>query len=112
MMLQSVVRDCLYLNWALPAAALPEPPAPLRYQLHASPGGEEVVFATALLFHPEGLHLDGLPLPRLSYPQCNLRLNVLDGDGMPSVLFRCMLMPSWMTPGARLLTHQPVAAAR
>lgn len=116
MMLRTKVRDCLYLNWALPAAALPEPPAPLRYQLHASPSGEaageDVVFASLLLFYQEGLRLDGFPLPRLSYPQCNLRLHVLDGDGMPSVLFRCMLMPPWMAPGARLLTHQPVAAAR
>jgi uncharacterized protein DUF2071 len=112
MMLRTKVRDCLYLNWALPAAALPEPPSPLRYQLHASPGGEDAVFASALLFHQEGLRLDGFPLPRLSYPQCNLRLHVLDADGIPSVLFRCMLMPPWMAPGARLVTHQPVAAAR
>ena len=26
MILQTVVRDCLYLNWALPAASLPEGP--------------------------------------------------------------------------------------
>src|SRR4029079_191795 len=73
MMLRTLVRDCLFLNWALPASALPEPASPLRYQLH-SWQGEDWVFASAVLFHQEGLHFEGLPLPRLSYPQFNLRL--------------------------------------
>jgi uncharacterized protein YqjF (DUF2071 family) len=111
MMLESVVRDCLYLNWALPAAALPPPPAPLRYQLHPFQG-EDHVFASAVLFHQEGLHLQSLPRLRLSYPQCNLRLYVLDGDGVPAVLFRSMLMPLWVVPGVRLVSAQPAASAR
>ncbi|HTQ79664.1 MAG TPA: DUF2071 domain-containing protein, partial [Thermoanaerobaculia bacterium] len=106
MMLQSVVRDCLYLNWALPAAALPPLPPPLRYQLHPFQG-EDHAFASAVLFQQEGLHLARLPSLRLSYPQCNLRLYVLDGDGVPSVLFCSMLMPLWLVPGVRLLSHQP-----
>ena len=110
-MLQSVVRDCLYLNWALPAAALPSPPAPLRYQLHPFQG-EDHVFASAVLFHQEGLHLQSLPRLRLSYPQCNLRLYVLDGDGIPAVLFHRMLMPLWLVPGVRLISQQPAASAR
>ena len=104
-MLQSVVRDCLYLNWALPAAALPPAPAPLRYQLHPFQG-EDHVFASAVLFHQEGLHLQGLPRLRLSYPQCNVRLYVLDGDSVPAVLFRSMLMPLWVVPGVRLVSQQ------
>jgi uncharacterized protein YqjF (DUF2071 family) len=110
MMLKMTVRDCLYLNWALPADALPEPPAPLRYQLH-SWQGRDYVFASALLFHQDAVRLSVLPLLRLGYPQLNLRLYVLDGDGVPSVLFHRMLMPSWVVPGVRLITHQPAARA-
>ncbi len=110
-MLESVVRDCLFLNWALPAAALPPAPAPLRYQVHPFQG-EDHVFASAVLFQQQGLHLRNLPRLRFSYPQCNLRLYVLDGDGLPSVLFRSMLMPLWVVPGVRLLSQQPAASAR
>jgi uncharacterized protein DUF2071 len=111
MTFESVVRDCLYLNWALPAAALPPLRPPLRYQLHPFQG-EDHVFVSAVLFRQERLHLPSLPRLRLSYPQLNLRLYVLDGDGFPSVLFRRMLMPLWLAPGVRLVSRQPAAAAR
>jgi hypothetical protein len=111
MMLRTTVRDCLFLNWALPADALPEPPAPLRYQLHTWQGRDHV-FASALLFHQDAVHLEALPLLKVCYPQLNLRLYVLDGEGMPSVLFRRMLMPGWVAPGVRLITHQPASGAR
>jgi Uncharacterized conserved protein (COG2071) len=111
MMIEMTVRDCLYLNWALPVDALPEPAAPLRYQVH-SWQGRDYVFASALLFHQDAVHLSVLPILRLGYPQLNLRLCVLDADGVPSVLFQRMLMPSWVVPGVRLITHQPAARAR
>jgi len=111
MMLEMTVRDCLYLNWALPADALPEPVHPLRYQVHAWQG-RDYVFASALLFHQDAVHLSALPILRFGYPQLNLRLNVLDGEGVPSVLFHRMLMPSWVVPGVRLVTHQPASRAR
>jgi Uncharacterized conserved protein (COG2071) len=111
MILESVVRDCLYLTWALPAAAVPPAPAPLRYQLHPFQG-EDHVFASAVLFEQVGLHFAKLPGLRLSYPQCNLRLYVLDGEGVPGVLFRRMLMPFWMAAGVRLTSPQPAASAR
>ena len=110
-MLRTTVRDCLYLNWALPAESLPAPPAPLRYQLH-SWQGRDWVFASALLFHQDSLHFSALPLLRFGYPQLNLRLCVLDDEGIPSVLFRRMLMPSWVAPGMRLMTRQPASRAR
>jgi uncharacterized protein DUF2071 len=111
MMLQTTVRDCLCLNWALPAAALPEPAAPLRYQLHPWQG-RDYVFVSALLFHHDAVHLSALPRLRLGYPQFNLRLCVLDGQGVPSVLCRKMLIPIWVAPGVRLISHQPAAGAR
>ncbi len=106
-----MVRDCLYLNWALPVDILPAPPAPLRYQLHAWEG-QDWVFGSALLFHQDAVRFSSLPLFQVSFPQLNLRLHVLDSDGVPSVLFRRMLMPGWMAPGVRLVGHQPASAAR
>lgn len=111
MMLRMTMRDCLYLNWAVPVEKLPEPPAPLRYQLHSWQGRDHV-FASALLFHQDALHFASLPLLRVGYPQLDLRLCVLDPEGIPSVLFCRMLMPAWVTPGVRLLTHQPASRAR
>ena len=111
MKLRMTVRDCLYLNWALPAEILPEPPAPLRYQYHTWEG-RDWVFASALLFHQDAVRLAALPLFRVGYPQFNLRFYVLDAQGTPSVLFRRMLMPGWVAPGVRLVSHQPASAAR
>jgi len=111
MKLRLTVRDCLYLNWALPAESLPEPPAPLRYQLHTWEG-QDWVFASALLFHQDAVRLAALPLIRVGYPQFNLRFHVLDREGTPSVLFCRMLMPGWVAPGVRLVSHQPAFSAR
>jgi len=111
MKLRTVVRDCLFLNWALPAEALPEPPAPLRYQLHACQGRDHV-FASALLFHHDAVRWSAFPLLRLGYPQLNVRLYVLDEDGVPSVLFQRELMPAWVAPGVRLVSRHPAASAR
>jgi Uncharacterized conserved protein (COG2071) len=111
MKLRTVVRDCLFLNWALPAASLPAPPAPLRYQLHDWQGVEHV-FASALLFHHDAVRWQALPLVRIGYPQLNVRLYVLDGDGVPAVLFLRELMPGWVAPGVRLISRHPAASAR
>lgn len=117
MKLRSHVRDALYLNWALPAAALPPPPPPLRYQRFdddgdGAGGGDRRVFASALLFRHRGVHLPHLPLLRFSYPQLNLRLYATDGDGVPCVLFVDMLMPWWVGPAVRWVAKQPASAAR
>jgi hypothetical protein len=111
MKLRTVVRDCLFLNWALPLEALPEPPAPLRYQRHAWQGRDHV-FASALLFHHDAVRWSAFPLLRVGYPQLNVRLYVLDDDGVPSVLFQRELMPAWVAPGVRLVSHHPAASAR
>ena len=111
MKLRTVVRDCLFLNWALPVEALPEPPAPLRYQRHAWQGRDHV-FASALLFHHDAVRWSAFPLLRVGYPQLNVRLYVLDEDGVPAVLFQRELMPAWVAPGVRLVSHHPAASAR
>jgi uncharacterized protein DUF2071 len=111
MKLRTVVRDCLFLNWALPVEALPEPPAALRYQRHAWQGRDHV-FASALLFHHDAVRWSAFPLLRVGYPQLNVRLYVLDEDGVPSVLFQRELMPAWVAPGVRLVSHHPAASAR
>jgi len=111
MRLRTLVRDALYLNWAVPAEALPEPPDPLRYQLREHEG-RDWAFASALLFRNRGVHLPHFPLVRLSYPQLTLRLYARDGDGTPCVVFREMLMPGWVGPAVRLVAQQPVSWAR
>lgn len=111
MKLRTVVRDCLFLNWALPVEGLPEPPAPLRYQRHAWQGRDHV-FASALLFHHDAVRWSAFPLLRVAYPQLNVRLYVLDEDGVPSVLLQGELMPAWVAPGVRLVSHHPAASAR
>lgn len=111
MKLRTVVRDCLFLNWALPKADLPKPPGGLRYQSHDWHGAEHV-FASALLFHQDAVRWNAFPFLRLSHPQLNVRLYVLDAEGVPAVLFLRELMPRWMASGVRLLARQPAVGAR
>lgn len=106
MILRTTARDCLYLNWAVPARLLPDLPEPLRYELHGV-AGAEIGFASALLFHHDRLRWKALPFARFSYPQLNLRYYVQDGDGQPAVFFRCMLVPAWVAPMARWIGRQP-----
>lgn len=110
MQLTTVVRDCLYLNWAFPVEALPAPPRPLRFDT-VRWDGREFAFASALLFRQRGLKLAALPALHASYPQFNLRFNTTGGSVMPSVLFQAMLVPAWVMPGARWIARQPARAA-
>jgi hypothetical protein len=110
MQLRTQARDCLYLNWALPKTAGPELPHPLRYEVH-SWQDDEWIFASALLFRVSGLHPAGLPFPRLSYPQMNLRFYVFDDENVPSVLFLRTLVPFWVAPVSRYLGRQPATTA-
>ncbi|MGD2114991.1 MAG: DUF2071 domain-containing protein [Acidobacteriota bacterium] len=126
MILRTKVRDCLYLNWAVPADSAPPLPEPLRYQtVHGPAGGDRGdgdgrvdrvdqawAFASALLFHHDGLRVRGLPLIRLSYPQLHVRHYVVDPEGRPAVYLRRMLVPLWVVPGVRLLGGQPARPGR
>ena len=111
MQVRTKALDCLYLNWALPRSSAPELPAPLTYQIHEWQGAD-YVFVSALLFRLTGPQLDALWLPGLSYPQMSCRVYVLDAEGVPSVLFRRILVPFWAVPVSRLLGRQPASAAR
>lgn len=110
MILHTVIRDCLYLNWSVPVGALPELPEPLRGERHGE-GEAEEAFVSAVLFRQEELHHELAPFLQLAYPQCNLRLYVRDADGVASVFFLRMLVPPWVVAGARLLGHQPATPA-
>jgi hypothetical protein len=110
MALRTTVRDCLYVNWAVPSPALPPLPEPLRHELHPA-DDREWGFASALLFFHDRLRMRGVPFVRLSYPQVNLRLNVLDGEGVPSVYFRRMLVPLWVVAPARIVGGVPARSA-
>jgi hypothetical protein len=107
----TVVRDCLYLNWAFPQASLPDPPEPLRYEVH-SVDRESYVFVSALLFRHESLHLESFPALKISYPQFHLRLHVLDHDDLPAVWLRHVLVPNWVLPGVRWFGQQPARGGR
>lgn len=111
MFLRTRARDCLYLNWAIPASSAPELPAPLRYEIHHC-DDTDWIFVSALLFRFSGLHPRNLPLLRLSYPQMNLRLYVLDGDDVPSVLFLRIMVPFWVAPVSRFVGRQPASSGR
>ncbi|MEM6793364.1 MAG: DUF2071 domain-containing protein [Acidobacteriota bacterium] len=111
MHLRTEARDCLYVNWILPASAAPPLERPLRYELH-SWRGEEWVFTTALFFRLSGLRSRSLPFVRLSYPQMSLRLYVFDEKDVPSVLFVRMWAPLWVVPVARLVGRQPARSGR
>lgn len=111
MRLRTLVRDCLFLNWMVPAASLPELPAPLSYDRRLV-GGVDQVFVSALLFRQQGLHLPWLPFARISYPQLNIRTYVLDGDGRSAVFFSRMLVPTWVLPGVRWIGRQPAQSGR
>ena len=110
MQLSTLARDCLVVNWALPLSTAPELPHPLRYEVHSS-GGQEWVFTSALHFRLSGLRLESLPFARVSYPQMSLRLYVLDGDGLPSVLFWRTLVPFWIAPLSLVFAGQGASAA-
>lgn len=110
MKLRTEVRDSLFLTWALPAGALPEPPRPLRLEVHADEG-DSYVFASVVVSRQQGLQVPVIPFLSLSYPQLHLFVYVLDGDGRPAVYLPQVLVPVWMGAGMRLVTGLPVAAA-
>jgi hypothetical protein len=111
MILRSKARDCLFLNWAVPARHLPPPPSPLRLEVQEHDGVDHA-FVTALLFRQEGLHDPRVPKVSLSHPQCNLSVCVRDEHGQPGMLFTAVLLPWWLVPGARWLAGQPSLRAR
>ncbi len=110
MQLRTLAHDCLYVNWALPRESAPELPAPLRYEAHKW-NDREWVFASALLYRLADLHLAALRFARVSYPQMNLRLYVLDDEDIPSAFFLRVLVPLWVAPMSRFLSRQPATAA-
>ena len=110
MQLRTVARDCLYVNWALPLATAPELPRPLRYEIHRW-RDDDWVFVSVLMFRLSGLQHVAVPWLQLSYPQMNVRLYVHDAGGVPSVLFRRMLVPIWVAPLSRWIARQPATGA-
>ena len=110
LVLRSVVRDCLYLNWAVPRERLPAPPEPLKLEEHEWEG-TTYGFVSALLFRQERLRISGLPVLRISHPQVNLRVYVRDEEGTPAVLFLALLVPAWVAPFAALAARRPVETA-
>jgi hypothetical protein len=108
--LKTIGRDCLFLNWALPASTLPALAPPLRYDsLHAD--GRQTVFLSAALFRQQILDIPGVRFPKVSYPQLSLRLCTVDGEGMPSFYLCKLLLPAWVLPSVRLVARQQAHTA-
>lgn len=110
MILETIGRDCLFLNWALPVEALPELAPPLRYDRHSWQGGEHV-FVSAALFRQQVLDIPKVLFPRVSYPQLSVRLCTTDGDGVPSFFLCTVLLPAWVLPSVRLVARQQARKA-
>lgn len=100
MLFSTVLEDALYLSWAVPFEAVPSPPAPLRLERFPGPEGDRALI-TLVLFRQAGIRAEALGWPRLSYPQVNLRLAVLDEEAVASVLLLRELVPAWVVPIAR-----------
>jgi hypothetical protein len=98
------------VNWSVPASALPELPRALAPE-RALEAGESFAFVTLVLFRQRGLRAAAVGWPRLSFPQCNLRLLVRDRERVPAIWFVRQLVPAWVVPLARGLGGQPAAAA-
>jgi len=108
--LETALADALYLNWAIPAAALAPAPVGLRYDT-VERGGESLAFFSLVLFRQVGLHPRGASWLGLSYPQVDARLCVRDAANTGSVLLLRQLVPGWVVPIGRLVTGQPFSAA-
>jgi len=111
MLLRTTVRDCLFLNWALPRESLPSLPGNLRYELHPV-GDRSYGFVSVLLFRQNGLRLAAVPWVRLSYSQLNLRFYAIDEEGVPSVLFGALIVPRWVVPLAEGAGQRGLTAGR
>ena len=110
MILRTVIRDCLVLAWSVPLESVPELPGALRPERRVSDDGDRAL-AFGLCFFHEGIRLAALPIVRFSYPQFGLALAVKDGNGVPSLLFRRLMVPGWVRPAVRLMVRQPTEAA-
>lgn len=106
----TVLEDALYLTWAVPFEAVPTPPRPLRLERLPMPDGDRAL-VTLVLFRQSGIRAEALGWPRLSYPQVNLRVAVLDDEAVPSVLLLRELVPAWVVPIARAAGGQPASSA-
>ena len=110
MILETALADALYLNWAIPLAALSPAPVGLRYD-SSERAGESLAFFSLVLFRQVGLHVRGASWLGLSYPQVNARLYVRDAANTGSVLLLRQLVPGWVVPIGRLVGGQPLSAA-
>jgi len=108
--LETALADALYLNWAVPLAALPAAPSGLRYDSSVR-AGESLGYFSLVLFRQAGIHLRGASWFGLSYPQINARLYVCDAANVASVLLLRQLVPGWVVPIGRLVGRQPLSAA-
>lgn len=97
-------RDCLYLNWAIPAERMPPPPAPLRYDVR-----DGFALASTVLYRLERTGTLGLLAP--GHPQLDFHVCTLDEAGRPSFFMHCVLIPTWVLPGARLMARLPAHTA-
>jgi Uncharacterized conserved protein (COG2071) len=107
---QTSLAEALFVNWAVPPDALPCPPPPLTLDKTLR-DGETYAFVTLVAFRQRGLRASALPWPRLSFPQCGLRLPVRDREGIASAWLLRELVPAWVVPLARAFGGQPASAA-
>ncbi len=106
MFLRTIVRDCLFLNWAFPQRAC------RRRRHHCATRPTATAARTGFSSRPCSFARPASTCRTCRCRRCPIRssicaLYVLDRDGVASVLFWRMLVPAWVVPGARLVGRQP-----
>lgn len=94
--IQMLMRDMLFINWAVHPEALREMvPPQLELDTKSDSAGNPVAFVSAVCFRVEEVRSNVLPLPRVSFNQVNYRVYVR-GGAIPSVCFLDMRLNSRM----------------
>ena len=109
--MQMVMRDMLFINWAVDTdAARRFVDSRLELDTVIDSGGKRMAFASAVCFRVDEVRSSVVPLPRLSFEQVNYRIYVKAED-VPSVVFLDMKVNSRMVTTLTSFLGVPVSYA-
>jgi len=106
--LQMVMRDMLFITWAVePEVVRKLVDERLELYTKSDSSGRVVAFVSAVCFHAAEVRSRALPLPSLSFQQVNYRVYVRAGE-VPAVCFLEMKVNSRMVTAITSLMNVPV----